>query len=139
MRRGIRAVAVVAAVLCASVVGIGTSAAVEPLDLSPSPEVDEQLYLVYTLKYAYDFWPRDVADPSYGQRIDKLRFDAARYREYVKEKGFDPKLASLYDDLVSTIDAQKAHLVRSGAVRAEADLNAKSAGRDAVGGSLLPR
>jgi len=104
---------------------------------STAPEVDEQLYLVTTLRYAYDSWPKDIADGSaFAQQLDQIRFNAVRYREYIREKGLDAKLVSLYDDLVNTVDAQKDYMVKAGIIRADVKQREGAAARN-LAGSLL--
>lgn len=106
-------------------------------DLTPLPEVDEQLFLVTTLRYAYDSWPKDMRDMGqYVGQLDQLRYNAVRYREYVNEKGLDPKIASLYEDLAATVDAQKQSLIRARAIRADAQAQQDAAARKVVGGLM---
>jgi hypothetical protein len=113
-------------------------AASDNLDLTPVPEADEQLYLVTTLRYAYDSLPHgSMEGAKSAAQLQQLRYSAVRYREYIKEKGLDPKLASLYDDLVSTIDSHRQFLVRAKAIRDDAQAKQADADRKLVGGLLM--
>ena len=91
-----------------------------PLEIVTAPEVDERLFLVRALETLYERWPVGVDDPGQlGAALDALRHEAVRHERYIKERGIDDRIASLYGELVGLLDDYGACLAKVGRIERE--------------------
>jgi len=91
------------------------------LKVEPAPNVDERLFLTYVANDLHAECPALSGD---GQQVQQelaaWRLQASRFQEYVKDRNFDPKLTSIYADLLTTIDLYTDFLASTGRIEREA-------------------
>jgi hypothetical protein len=109
-----------------------------PIDLTPLPGIDEELFLVRALETTYDRWPRDVTDRQVLRDwVVRGRELATRLRATIRARELDPGVARMYDDCLGLIDAYEAYLVNLGAIDRDslrqADGDAQKAASTALG------
>ncbi|QOV90965.1 DUF4339 domain-containing protein [Humisphaera borealis] len=106
----------------------------------PRADVDERLYLLYDVRYAYQFMATDASDPAaFATALGRQRHDANRRLEYVRAKKLDAELVTLYVDLVATIDAMNDVYIAAGRLSRDAVAQAEAIAQraDIEGGETL--
>lgn len=91
-----------------------------PLEVVTVAEVDERLFLIRALDTLYERWPVGVDDPGQlGAALEALRHEAVRHGRYIKERGIDDRIASLYGDLIGLLDDYGECLAKAGRIERE--------------------
>jgi hypothetical protein len=110
------------------------------MTIVPRADVDERLYLLYEVRYSYQFMPTDASDPAaFATALGRQRHDANRRLEYVRAKNLDVELVTLYVDLIATIDAMNEVYIAAGRLSRDAVAQAEAIARraDIEGGQTL--
>lgn len=98
-----------------------SSASAAVLSVEPAGNIDERLFLTYVLDDLYSAFPTDLSNAQQVQNdLSELRSRAVYYLEYVKGRNFDPRLTSLYVDLVAAIDHYEDFLESVGRIQRDA-------------------
>lgn len=139
VRQACRLTAVAAGICWCALVGKEiaaepSAATATPEKITASPPADEELYLVRSAEWLYEQWSllEPVAD-DFPQTAAMLRGHALRLRQHVRDRRFDPVIAELYTDYLTSLDAYLRFLGRIDAIEAEAVVKASE---DAFGSGL---
>ena len=118
------------------------------LDITPSPEVDETLFLVRKLETLAERLPSQMADKDeITAQLLALRKDLAATRKYIGAKNLDPDLGRMYETTLAITDEYGTLLANLGAIdksfgeKKQADLGNNVVGsiKDGIDvGSALP-
>ena len=110
----------------------------EPLVIEPSPEVDEQLFLITVLDRYFRYWPNvdpKNRDPGLKELVETKR-RVQQLESYVSAGKFDPELVHVCQGLIEAVDAQFQFLDDAGIIENATFDELKKGMRETVVGSV---
>lgn len=100
-----------------------------PDEITTSPEVDEQLFLIRALEWQYDAWPSlDLPPEEFALTVTDLRTRALRLRQHAKDQRFDASIIAMYGDFIESLDTYLHFLSRIEDIEAQAVIQASEDG-----------
>ena len=87
-----------------------------PMDIQPSPDVDQDLFLVHGLRLIYTNWPNSDDQKKIAKDLATMRGLATTLRNAGSGRGADRELLAAYDNCLSLMDAYETYLTNIGAI-----------------------
>jgi hypothetical protein len=82
----------------------GSNTSTQALTVKPRKDVDERLFLMHALHFLYDNFPIDSDKHALSKRIASFRQRANELYVHIQQKDLEPRLTTVYADLLQLID-----------------------------------
>lgn len=91
------------------------------VEVQPSKQIDERLFLMRLLERLHNDFPANASDPAtFQNELGALRHRVNRLHEYLKERKLDDRITSLYADYLEVIDGYVEFLADIGKIERQA-------------------